>query len=118
MKISLTRDSVAAGDDIDAPHDLTLEIGTLTVEGICQRVWEVGYLPSVEGPTTWVLVGFGPVAIITQDFGFPPKVEADGFSEVKLRYELKRTNNRLHFNYYGQVSLESIKAVLERYRTI
>lgn len=107
MKINLTRDSVAMGDDMDAPHDRILEIETFTMEGVCQRIWEVDYLPLVQGLAIWVLVGFGPVAIITQNPGFAPNLEVVGFEEDKLRFELKRTNNRLHFIYYSQVSLES-----------
>lgn len=110
MKINLTRDSVAMGDDMDAPHSRILEIDTLAVEAICQKIWEVDYLPSVDGRTTWVIVGFGPVAIVTKDFRSPPKLEAVGFEDDKLLFELNRTHNRLHFIYYSQISLESIKA--------
>ncbi|WP_194768726.1 hypothetical protein [Tamlana sp. I1] len=54
-KIKLTRESVAMGDDVDAPHFLEIEIGpTWTIIEILKNIIKINYLPKISGgKATW-----------------------------------------------------------------
>jgi hypothetical protein len=49
VSVTLTRDSVCAGDDGDAPHEKRIEIEASPDPGIFARELASGYLPSVAG---------------------------------------------------------------------
>jgi hypothetical protein len=49
IRIKLTRDSVCAGDDIDAPHERIVEVYSFTDTHSFVNQFATGYLPSVNG---------------------------------------------------------------------
>jgi len=57
VPIILTRDSVSAGDDIDAPHEKKIKIRTFTDPVTLARETSASYLPNVAGTGhSWVCV--------------------------------------------------------------
>lgn len=67
MMLVVWRDSVAMGDDIDAPHELRLPTAPdATVEEVTKRLLGAGYLASVMGGATWIVEGERPVAVLAQ----------------------------------------------------
>jgi hypothetical protein len=50
LRLHLTRDSVAAGDDINAPHAKHMQIeGVATAIDVVNAVIQCGYLPNISG---------------------------------------------------------------------
>ena len=49
VRLVLTRDSVAAGDDVDAPHRRTVEVPPFADPAALVRHVAAGYLPAVAG---------------------------------------------------------------------
>jgi hypothetical protein len=49
IHVVLTRDSVCAGDDCDAPHEKTVKVHSFIDPGAFARALSTGYLPSVAG---------------------------------------------------------------------
>ena len=49
IQVILTRDSVCAGDDCDAPHEKTVEVYSFVDPESFSRAVSSGYLPSVAG---------------------------------------------------------------------
>ena len=61
------RDSVAMGDDIDAPHELRLPAAPdATVGDVVKRLLAANYLASVMGGATWIVEGERPLAVLAQ----------------------------------------------------
>lgn len=57
ISVVVTRDSVAAGDDADAPHEKTVTIHSFTDPVMLARTLSSGYLPSIAGVGhTWTCV--------------------------------------------------------------
>ena len=55
-QLILWRDSVCAGDDCDAPHELALAVGADSLGSFIKRFLAAGYLPSISGGNaTWIL---------------------------------------------------------------
>lgn len=112
----LTRDSVAAGDDIDAPHWIEFEIDEKeTAISLVTKILEMDYLACISGgEATWSLVASNPIAVIAQQWE-EPKLFAmlnpslaelfDGKQEVKLR-----------FNYHAQIDPNTAYEVIIRYK--
>src|SRR5690606_32178176 len=102
-KIKLTRESVAMGDDIDAPHFLEIDIEpNWTITEILKYISNINYLPKISGGrATWSVAINEPIADLTQE---NPKLqfldslpdyyyhEVIAFAEYKLNY----------INYNGQ----------------
>ncbi|MCH1866275.1 hypothetical protein [Nocardioides sp. CFH 31398] len=68
IQVGLTRASVHAGDDAEAPHHRTLDLPAgATIAELAARVFASGYGASVVGGSVWLLrLGDSPVAVITQ----------------------------------------------------
>jgi hypothetical protein len=49
ITVVLTRDSVCAGDDCDAPHEKTIKTYSFTDPEVLARETSSGYLPNVAG---------------------------------------------------------------------
>lgn len=90
IPVVLTRDSVAAGDDCDAPHEKKIEIHSFADPEQLAREAASGYLPSVAGSGhVWTcLLNGTKIAEITTD-GVRPLVEQVTFGE----------SNRIFFQY-------------------
>ena len=91
VHVILTRDSVCAGDDCDAPHEKRVEVySTLDVEAFVTEV-SSGYLPSVAGAKhSWTCERNG-VKIAT--------IEQSGI-RVLVRESVFLQHNRVHFTYH------------------
>jgi hypothetical protein len=90
LSFSLTRDSVCAGDDCDAPHEKKITIHSFTDPKALARESSSTYLPSVDGVGhSWICVLNGiKIAEITHK-GIEPIVRQIEFAE----------NNKIHFQY-------------------
>jgi len=92
IRIKLTRDSVCAGDDIDAPHERIVEVYSFTDTHSFVNQFATGYLPSVNGyGHSWTAYLNGnPIALLTT-MRIEPKV-----SEIQFEGE-----NQLYFKYHS-----------------
>ena len=90
IQVVLTRDSVCAGDDCDAPHQKTVEVYSFVDPEVFAREVSSGYLPSVAGVGhSWTCVLNGiMIAEITYS-GIRALVRESPFSG----------ENRAHFIY-------------------
>jgi hypothetical protein len=67
MKILATRDSVAMGDDVDAPHEQHFSFPDSTpIEQAIEKIVSAGYLASVQGGATWSAVSGIPICVVAQ----------------------------------------------------
>lgn len=93
MNVSIDRDPVSAGDDLD-PHNQTITVpeGSSTLETLL-TVLRTGYLPKVGGgPVAWIIEVDGePVGAVASSDSKPELVtDADGpfhGSRIFFRYE-------------------------------
>ncbi|HPA70821.1 MAG TPA: hypothetical protein PKY31_01040 [Spirochaetota bacterium] len=114
-KITVTRDSVCAADDVDAPHVKTVSIGDdWSIEEILSRIIP-SYLPLISGgKATWSVAADNPIAVMAQEWGKPrllclpeyPFHDTPGFVKI----------TSLHFNYHAQDDPDTVFRVLRRYR--
>lgn len=115
-KIILTRDSVAAGDDGDAPHYQTIEIGVDDkIEAILNAISDLCYLPQISGDkATWSVASNEPLAIIAQEWIAPKLICMSEYPHPGTRafYNIER----LHFNYHAQDDPETAFKILWRFR--
>ena len=115
-EIILTRDSVAAGDDGDAPHYLTIEIDTDDrIETILKTILNLRYLPQIRGyKATWSVASNEPLAIIAQEWSAPMLIcmSEYPYQDTRAFYNIKR----LHFNYHAQDDPETAFKILRRFK--
>jgi hypothetical protein len=110
MKLVLTRESVAAGDDADAPHHRTVEVDDRSpIELVITAIVDDGYLPSIYGgQATWV-VTTDPVSV-----GYA--VVAQQWDRPKMLLEGSRAIadlcSRLHFLYCAQDDPDEVAQVV------
>ncbi|MCM2416654.1 hypothetical protein [Streptomyces sp. RKAG293] len=74
MKMHLTRDSVAMGDDFDAPHNDTRDLPAgMRVHEAVAAVAKSGYLAHIAGgKASWILTSAGtPIAVLAQQWNEP-----------------------------------------------
>ncbi|WP_438490117.1 hypothetical protein [Streptomyces sp. S186] len=74
MKVHLTRDSVAMGDDVDAPHEDTRDLpAEMSVREAVAFVVRSGYLaPIAGGKASWVLTSAcASIAVVAQQWKEP-----------------------------------------------
>ena len=92
IPVVLTRDSVCAGDDCDAPHEKTVEIYSFVDPEVFAREVSSGYLPSVAGVGhTWTCELNGVKIAEIGHSGIRVLVRESPFSE----------ENRAHFIYHS-----------------
>ena len=116
MSLYVTRESVAAGDDVDAPHARTFSIPeAASLETVLATVLAARYLPSISGGlATWSVASNIPLAVIAQQWSAPRMLFCTG-EDLKM---LDREHGvlRLHFNYHAQLDPEIVLEVLRRLR--
>jgi hypothetical protein len=90
ISVVLTRDSVCAGDDCDAPHEKTIRTPSFLDPEVLVRETSSGYLPSVAGiGHSWIcILNKTPIAEI-KTTGIKPLVREITFDE----------ENKIHFSY-------------------
>lgn len=113
-KIIVTRDSVAAGDDNNAPHLLTIQVKeTDSIKNIIELLAHSEYLPKIYGGEgTWSVASHQPLAVIAQQWISARLIcltDQDTFGNFNL--------DKIHFNYHSQDAPEMVLRVLYRFRT-
>lgn len=92
IHVVLTRDSVCAGDDCDAPHEKTIEVHSFVDPEAFAREVSSNYLPSVAGiGHSWTCVLNGVKMAEIGHSGIRPLLGESPFSE----------ENRAHFIYHA-----------------
>jgi len=90
ITVVLTRDSVCAADDCDAPHEKTIKIHSFVDPVPLAQESSSGYLPNVSGVGhSWICVLNDIKIAEIKTTGIQPLVREASFSE----------NNRIHFVY-------------------
>ncbi|MBA4032628.1 MAG: hypothetical protein C0478_17310 [Planctomyces sp.] len=105
-QLHLTRDSVAAGDDIQAPHRkrITVVAGTSLSE-VLAEVRRLGYLAMISGDkATWVVEASVPLAVVAQQWEAPVILPAGA--------ALSELPSELHFRYLAQEDPSQVVASL------
>lgn len=101
MKVLLTHDSVAMGDDIDAPHSSEFTVNDNTgVASVIEIVFHSNYLASIAGGiATWAAISYIPLAVLAQQWSSPKLL-----LPVPPLAALNFANNTLaiHFKYHTQ----------------
>lgn len=109
MALVLTRDSVCAGDDGDAPHERLWPVapGARWAE-VLQAIAQSGYLASIMGgQATWVASHGAPLAVLAQQWPAPRMLP--GQEEARVA-----SAARLHFSYRLQLDPDAVYAALRR----
>jgi hypothetical protein len=116
MKLYLTRDSVAAGDDVDAPHLMEIEgPAAEDVSAAIAYVLGIGYLPRISGgKATWSVASNRIVAVLAQQWSQPKLLR--GYDTSCKGLDVAEGRLRLHFNYHGQEEPETVLKILRRVR--
>lgn len=113
MKIYATRDSVAAGDDVDAPHERVFSFPEpLSTLDAISRIVADGYLAKIAGgQATWSAVSGVPLAVVAQQWSEPRVVP---WRDLPLS-ELEQQDGmyRIHFNYHVQRNPEDVLQTLK-----
>jgi hypothetical protein len=114
MEIYLTRHSVCAGDDVDAPHVHELHASdNPTVSDVVSLICRAGYLPRIAGgKATWCVSSGVPLAVVAEQWAgpkmtqpIPPRIEELDVSEGTLF---------VHVTYYAQLDPNVVWEVLRR----
>jgi hypothetical protein len=102
MKVLATRESVAMGDDVDAPHEQVWQLpGPSSLRGVLTVVARDRYLPTV-GLSVWVArsVGGVPLAVMAVRWREPQFLP--GWQEAAPSLMDAEGTFRLHFDYRAQ----------------
>ena len=118
MKILLTRDSVAMGDDVDAPHFHTLELPEkVTLIEIVDTIHHSNYLANIHGGNaSWSVVSNSPIAVIAQQWNKPklfPQFELIPSLDCLLK---NNEGYKFHLNYHAQLDPNIVYEVLRRFK--
>jgi hypothetical protein len=108
------RDSVAAGDDVFAPHEIKIKIdNNESIETTLKKILATHYLPSIQGgKATWIVVGKKPVAVVAQQWSKPHfLVEAAARTENLIDFT---KDHHLEFMYWCQVDPNEVIASIEQ----
>jgi hypothetical protein len=116
MKAYVTRDSVTAGDDVDAPHEIRLDLPyRWEWNGLIDEVWRSSRLPQIVGGcATWVLSSGIPLAIAAQEWKQPKPLfllEAE-----KSLVDVVEGELRLHWSYFAQYDPGVVGDIVSRLR--
>ncbi len=114
MRLDLTRDSVAAGDDADAPHRRSADLPDDTsVEALVAWIVNAGYLPRIGGgQATWSFVSRRPFAVAAQQWPLPRMLSSIPFDLEDLNWADGVL--RVHAVYHVQQDPQAVFDVLER----
>ena len=114
MIVRLTRDSVCAGDDVDAPHYRELRVPDQTaVEEIVSAIAKAKYLASISGgKATWSIASRIPVAVIAEQWDEPRMLCSLPCCLDQLDFKNGVLN--CHVNYHAQQDPGIVVEVLER----
>ena len=73
MLVTMWRDSVAMGDDADAPHEWIVPVsGDTPIGEVVAAMLDSHYLASIaSGQATWIVEGERPLAVVAQQWPAP-----------------------------------------------
>jgi hypothetical protein len=116
MKIKLTRTSVCAADDVDAPHAKAMTVPDDIPLDELARIVQKDYIPMniAGGKATWSLVATEPLAVLAQQWRDPKLVWQFHLDLAALKGE--DGSVRLHVNYHVQVDPDIVLEVLRELR--
>jgi hypothetical protein len=115
MKVYVSRGSVAAGDDVNAPNARTFsfENGT-SLPDMISHISRSGYLPSISGgQASWSVTSGVPLAIVAQQWSEPHMLS---IAIPENRLDRDGDVLRLNFNYHAQVDPELLYEVFWGFR--
>ena len=114
MRIRLTRDSVAAGDDVDAPHTRLIEIADVeTAHAVVDLVFDKLALAAISsGQATWGLKSNVMLAVVAQQWTAPRKLPWPGGTIQALAWSGDTLN--VHAVYFAQLPPDVVFEVLRR----
>jgi len=112
MKIELTRASVCAADDCDAPHAKLMTVPDDTPLEELARIVQRDYVPGniAGGEATWSLVADRPLAVLAQQWREPKLVRQLPLQLAELKGQ--HGSVKLHVNYHAQVDPEIALEIL------
>jgi len=116
IRLYITRDSVAASDDIDAPHLRTGQLANGSDIGqLVATCLNASPLPNISGgQATWCLSSLVPLAVIAQQW---TQGRLLSFIEPPIEsLDLRDNVLRLHFSYFDQLDPDDVFFVLQRLR--
>ena len=116
VRLLATRDSVAAGEDVDVPHLLEMDgPAGEDLEAAILAIHASGYLPRISGGrATWSVSSGRVLAGIAQEWPGPRMLWGVDLSHRGL--DIIRGTLRLHFSYHAQHSPELTYEILGRLR--
>jgi hypothetical protein len=116
VRLLVTRSSVAAGDDVDAPHRIELDgPDGEDVEAAIAAVVGSGYLPHVSGGrATWSVSSGRVLAVVAQEWPTPRMLW--GVDRSLCGLDVVRDTLRMHFSYHAQLDPQLVHDVLARLR--
>jgi hypothetical protein len=116
MRLYLTRDSVHAGDDGDAPHERTLTVpDRSTLDQVLAAVAAARYLPEISGGlATWSVASNLRSRWSRSTVAEAAVAVPDGIQVRALDWQ--GDTLRLQFNYHAQADPELVLDVLKRLR--
>lgn len=113
MKEHVTRSSVAAGDDLEAPHSRQFTFpDDSSTQDILNAIITAGYLASIAGGcASWIAMSQIPIAVVAQQW---PAARMLTLS-LRTQDETVRPNGemKIHFDYQQQADPEELYARLE-----
>lgn len=111
LRVHLTRDSVAAGDDLDAPHTHRVTVPDCeTGVALVAEILKHPYLPGISGgKATWVVTSHEPFAVCAQEWPEPKTLK---FPVPIEHLATEGGEIRLHFSYMGQIEPKTVFDVL------
>jgi len=116
VRLLVTRDSVAAGDDIDAPHQIELDgPAGEDLEAAIGTVLASGYLPHISGGrASWSVSSGRVLAVVAQQWTAPKMLW--GMDRSLRGLDVSKGTLRMHFSYHTQLDPQLVYEVLSRLR--
>jgi hypothetical protein len=116
--IIIWRDSVAAGDDVFAPHEKKIKVeNNETFENTLEKILATHYLPSIQGgQATWIVVGKTPLAVVAQQWSKPYYL-AESVAHIGDLIEFT-SNYQLEFKYWCQVEPNEVIMCIKQGRPL
>ena len=111
--LTIWRDSVAAGDDADAPHEWRLAADAdATVDQVVRTIQSARYLASVAGgEATWIVEGTRPLAVVAQQWT-APRFLVDPATPIHAVVRAAGSPH-LEVRYWNQVAPERVVEALQ-----
>jgi hypothetical protein len=114
LEATIERDSVCAGDDVDAPHSSTIRVRPdQTLGEVLESIRGTGYLARIYGGlATWIVESNRPLAVVAQQWDLPrflvaPETRFVDCADVSA-------GRALYFRYWCQADPEVVFQCLQK----